>query len=126
MSVGATILINGKRFPSPNKGFIFQIATYVNAGKNANMEFVGQKVGRDQHKIDSLQWYKLDASTWSDMLKEFAKFEFQVTFPNMQTNTMQTITMYPGDRSAIPIDPDENGMPRFYLQCKCNIIDCGR
>ena len=122
---GLMITINGKQFPAPDTGLEFVIESYVDGGKNANMEFIGQKVGRDQNKIDSLQWYHLDAVTWSELLQEFARFEINVTFPNMVTNTMQTIVMYPGNRSARP-NKVVNGMPVDYLMCKCNIIDCGR
>ena len=69
----AIITINGRAFPGPDKGGKLTVATNVSQGKNALGEFVGQKVGRDQYKFDSLQWKLLDAKTWSDMLKEFEK-----------------------------------------------------
>lgn len=126
MDNGKMIKINGKSFPSPDKGLGFEVATYVNAGKNANGEFVGQKIGRDQYKIDGLQWYMLDAATWSAILKEFDKFVVTVTFPDMVKNEMITLQMYPGNRTAQPEVVDANGMPTMYKQCKVNIIDCGR
>ncbi|MFT4146430.1 MAG: hypothetical protein QM644_18460 [Mobilitalea sp.] len=127
MANGNMITINGKKFPSPDKGLTFEVATCVDAGRNANMEFVGQKVGREQYKIDSLQWYSLDAETWSEFLIECEKFKLLVTFPDMVHNRMATLLMYPGNRTASP-DPTSigsNGMPKRYLMCKCNIVDCG-
>ncbi|MDF2610038.1 MAG: hypothetical protein K0R92_1512 [Lachnospiraceae bacterium] len=120
------IKINGKTFPSPDRGLVFEVATFVDGGKNANAEFVGQKIGRDQYKIDSLQWFRLDASVWSEMLKEFEKFVINVTFPDMVHNQMITLQMYPGNRTAEPLELGANGIPTVYKNCKCNIIDCGR
>ena len=70
----AVITINGREFPAPDVGGNLVVATNVSSGKNANGEFVGQKVGRDQYKFDALQWKFLDAATWSAMLQEFDKF----------------------------------------------------
>ena len=67
----AVITINGREFPAPDVGGNLVVATNVSSGKNANGEFVGQKVGRDQYKFDALQWKFLDAATWSAMLQEF-------------------------------------------------------
>lgn len=120
------ITVNGKSFPSPDIGLNFEVATLVNGGKNANGEFVGQKVGRDQYKIDSLQWFCLDAVTWSEILKEFRKFVVIVKFPDMVNNTWITLRMYPGNRTAKPMDDNgPGGLPSYYKECKVNIIDCG-
>ena len=51
----ATITINGKEFPAPDIGGNLLVATNVSAGKNANGELFGQKVGRAQLKFDALQ-----------------------------------------------------------------------
>lgn len=47
----AVITINGREFPAPDIGGNLVVATNVSDGKNANGEFVGQKVGRDQYKL---------------------------------------------------------------------------
>ena len=65
----AVIMINGREFPAPDIGGNLVVATNVSDGKNANGEFVGQKVGRDQYKFDSLQWKMLDAQTWAAMYR---------------------------------------------------------
>jgi hypothetical protein len=102
------------------------VVTTVTAGRNANNEVVGQKVGRDQYKLDNLFWPHLSAFTWSSMLKEFAKFKVSVTFPDMVNNTWITLWMYPGDRTATVFKVDsETGLPTEYLNCKCNVIDFG-
>ncbi|RHT57988.1 hypothetical protein DW757_06115 [Clostridium sp. AM29-11AC] len=119
------IYINGKEFPSPDRGLEFLVATFVSSGKNANGEFVGQRVGRDQYKLNNLVWNKLDASTWSAMLKEFQEFVVTVKFPDMVNNDWLTLRMYPGDRTAQPLQVGADGLPTMYSQCKVNIVDCG-
>lgn len=121
----AVITINGREFPSPDIGGNLLVVTNVSDGKNANGEFVGQKVGRDQHKFDSLQWKFLDAPIWSAMLQEFDKFVVTARIPDMVHNRWMTIRMYPGNRSATPVAFDADGLPTMYRDCKVNIIDCG-
>ena len=120
------IIINDKAFPPLGNNLDVLIATTVSAGRNANGAVVGQKVGRDQYKIDNLMWPHLMAPVWASMLQEFEKFKIYVTFPDMVHNDWIMLWMYPGDRSAKPfpgkISP-VTGLPTEYLQCKCNIID---
>ena len=121
----AIITINGRTFPGPDVGGKLTVATNVSQGKNALREFVGQKVGRDQYKFDSLQWKQLDAKTWSDMLKEFEKFVVIARIPDMVNNDWMTLKMYPGNRTAELIAFDADGLPTLYQNCKVNIVDCG-
>ena len=121
----AIITINGRTFPGPDVGGKLTVATNVSQGKNALGEFVGQKVGRDQYKFDSLQWKQLDAKTWSDMLKEFEKFVVIARIPDMVNNDWMTLKMYPGNRTAEPIAFDADGLPTLYQNCKVNSVDCG-
>lgn len=120
------IYINGKQFPAPDRGLEFVVATNVSDGKNALGEFIGERVGRDQYKINNLQWKFLDAGTWSSMLKEFREFVVVVKFPDMVNNSWKTLRMYPGNRTAQPLETDGiTGLPSSYKECKVNIIDCG-
>ena len=121
----ATITINGRQFPSPDIGGTLLVATNVSDGKNANGEFIGQKVGRDQYKFDNLQWKMLDAATWSEMMKEFEKLVVTAQIPDMVRNDWITIRMYPGNRTATPVEFDKDGLPTMYQDCKVNIVDCG-
>lgn len=121
----AVITINGREFPSPDFGMEIVVATYVTDGKNANGEFIGDRVGRDQYKVNSLQWKFLDAATWSAMLQEFGSFVVTVRFPDMVNNSWITLQMYPGNRTAQPAAVGADGMPTLYRDCKVNIIDCG-
>lgn len=121
----AIITINEKAFPAPDIGANLIVATNVSDGKNADGEFVGQKVGRDQYKIDGLQWKFLDAEIWSKILKEFDSFVVTAKIPDMVNNQFLTIRMYPGNRTATPIEFDEDGLPTKYKNCKVNLVDCG-
>lgn len=121
----AVITINEKEFPAPDIGANLIVATNVSDGKNADGEFVGQKVGRDQYKIDGLQWKFLDAETWSKILQEFSSFVVTAKIPDMVNNRFLTIRMYPGNRTATPVEFDRNGLPTKYKDCKVNLIDCG-
>lgn len=122
----AFITVNGYDFPSPRRGAKPTVSTIVNAGRNANATVVGQKIGRDQYKLDGLEWPWLPAEIWSRMLTVLDNFFVYVTFWDPVSYGQRTIKMYPGDRTGEPywIDPD-TGKPLFYLNCKVNLIDCG-
>lgn len=120
------IKINVKPFPSPAPNTTLTVTTAVNAGRNANNKVVGQKIGRDNYKIDKLKWNVLDRKTWSSILREFdSNFFSTVEFWDMVNNTWKTLTMYPGDRSAEVYMTDKDGMPLYYVNCQVNIIDAG-
>lgn len=121
----AVITINGREFPAPDIGGNLIVATNVSDGKNALGEFIGQRVGRDQYKFENLQWKFLDAVTWAEILQEFDKFVVTARIPDMVHNKFMTIRMYPGNRTATPIEFNAEGLPTRYQDCKVNIIDCG-
>mgnify|MGYP000298626074 CR=1 FL=1 len=52
----AYISVNGYDFPPPKRGAKPTVSTMVDAGRNANGMVVGQRVGRDQYKLDTLEW----------------------------------------------------------------------
>ena len=121
------IKINGHTYPAPDNELTLRVATLVDSARNADAVVISQKIGRDQGKIENLEWTYLDAVTWSHILQEFEPgFYATVTFPDMVTNSWVTRKMYPGDRTAQPFTPDPNtGLPKDYLHCKVNIIDVG-
>ena len=83
-------------------------------------------MGREQQKLNNLQWAYLPAEVWSAILREFKQFYVTVSYPDMVNNTWTTRKMYPGDRTAEPfhLDP-ETQLPLDYINCKVNLIDCG-
>ena len=121
----AYLALNGYELPSPKRGVEPLVTTIVDAGRDANGVVVGQRIGRDQYKLNNLEWSWLDAATWSRILSILSNFFVYVTFPDPVTNKMVTIRMYPGDRSAEPYYLDDSGMPTHYRNCKFNLIDTG-
>ena len=98
--MAAFIKINGREYPCPRRGLNLMTATIVDSARNANAVVVGQVVGREQQKIDNLEWAYLTAEQWSSLLQEFRNFYVMVTYPDMVNNTWTTRKMYPGDRTA--------------------------
>lgn len=121
----AYLAINGYELPPPKRGVRPTVTTVVDAGRNANGSVVGQRVGRDQYKIDSLEWSWLTADQWAQILSVLSHFFVYVTFTDPVLNSLKTIKMYCGDRTAEPYWVDENGKPTHYRNCKVNLIDCG-
>lgn len=125
---GGIFKINGNIYPIPSN-LSGVIATMVDASRNANGVMVGQKVGRDQYKLDNLQWNMLDVQTWKNILQEFSDFYATVTLFAPDTASWKTLKMYPGDRtqeypkSGIYYNTD--GSPTHWINCKVNIIDVG-
>ena len=117
--------INNRPFPTPSVGLEMIVATMVDSARNANGEVVGQKIGRDLYKMNSMQWNWLTAKQWSNLLKEFDKFYVIAKIPDMVNNDWITIKMYPSDRSAKPFWLGSDGKPTHYTECKINLIDVG-
>lgn len=121
----AFVAINGHPLPSPKRGVGIIVTTVVDAGRNANGVVVGQRIGRDQYKIDGLEWPMLTAPQWETILAAMSNFYFPVTFTDPVTNTLRTVTMYCGDRRGDPYYLDDSGKPTHYKDCKVNLIDTG-
>ena len=121
----AYLEINGYELPPPKRGVNVVVTTVVDAGRDANGAVVGQRVGRDQYKIDGLEWSWLTAEQWERILKILSKFYVYVTFNDPVTNGRKTIKMYCGDRTGEPYWVDGDGKPTHYRDCKVNLIDCG-
>ena len=67
--MAAFIRINGHEYPCPRRGLNLMVATIVDSARNANAVVVGQVVGREQQKINNLEWPYLTAEQWSSILK---------------------------------------------------------
>ena len=83
----AYIAINGYELPPCKRGVKVIVTTIVNSGRDANGAVVGQRVGRDQYKIDGLEWAWLTAEQWESILKAVSNFFFHVTFIDPVTNS---------------------------------------
>lgn len=121
----AYLSINGYELPPPKRGVSVVVSTIVNSGRDANGAVVGQRIGRDQYKIDGLEWPWLTASQWASILNAMRKFFFFVTFIDPVSNSPRTVKMYCGDRSAEPYWVDGNEHPTHFRNCKVNLVDTG-
>lgn len=86
---------------------------------------MGQRVGRDQYKIDGLEWAWLTAAQWERILSILSNFFVYVEFNDPVTNKRKTVRMYCGDRTGEPYWVTEDGTPTHYRNCKVNLIDTG-
>lgn len=101
------------------------IATMVDQARTADGIVRGSVIAK-ANKIE-LKWAVLTPEVWANICTFFDKhFYFNATYYDMQTNSMQTKTMYVGDRSAQPFLMDAiTGKPKYYLNCEANIIGVG-
>jgi len=120
------VTLNGIAVPAPDKGLDVQIVTTVNAARNEDNVFVGQKVGRDQQKLDGWQWGVLTAAQWAQILQICDNFVITVSYADPKQNARVTRQMYVGDRKATVLRVDRaTGMPTYYFNCSVNFIDTG-
>lgn len=126
MALSAFLNVNGYDYPCPRYGFQYVLSTPVNAGRNVNAAFVGQRVNRDLYKLDNLQWVGLYPSVQQMILKSLEPFTVPVTFEDYRTGQPITIMMYPGDRTGKPLFADQlTHMVTRYETLAFNLIDCG-
>ena len=121
----AYLAIDGYELPPCKRGVTVVVSTVVDSGRDANGAVVGQRVGRDQYKIDNLEWAWLTADEWGKILSILNRFYVRVTFNDPVTNGRRTVRMYCSNRSAEPYWVTENGTPTHYCNCKVNLIDTG-
>ena len=114
----------GKKIPYPANDLTQGLYTTVDQARNANNVMVGQKVGRDQYKLDNLYWRILNDEDWNYILSIADDFKFKVKFYAMGKGWI-TITMYAGDRTAKPLTFNSDGSVAVWQECKMNVIDVG-
>lgn len=125
MAQSPFLYINGVALPMPKTGFSYTVTTTVDSSRNANAQVTGSKVGRDQIKLNNLEWPHLDASTWGRALREFEKFKVSIKYYDPVKQKWMTRYMYPGDRTFEVWKVNSKGEPTEYINCKCNLIDMG-
>ena len=108
----AYLAINGYELPPCKRGVSVVVTTVVDSG-------------RDQYKIDGLEWAWLTAAQWERILSILSNFFVYVEFNDPVTNKRKTVRMYCGDRTGEPYWVTEDGTPTHYRNCKVNLIDTG-
>lgn len=123
----AFLNVNGYDYPCPRYGFQYTISTVVNAGRNVNGTVVGQRIGRDQYKLDQLQFAYLEPAQRMMILQSLEPFYVPVTFEDFRTGQPITIIMYPGDRTGKPLFADQiTHMVTRDEFLAFNLIDAGK
>ncbi|MBW2595133.1 MAG: hypothetical protein JRC93_04025 [Deltaproteobacteria bacterium] len=105
------------------------ISTLVNAGRNANGQFIGQVIGNDKLKIE-LNWKILTPTQFQALLKiwdrsQGGSFVNAFTVYDPRTKTYRSIDMYVGDRMGKPImitNPG-TGHPKYWQDIQANLIE---
>lgn len=100
--------------------------TLVDGSRNQYGVFIGQRIGRDQSKIE-LQWTRMDIATWTAILQAFdASFVLPVQYYDMSKGAVLVRKMYVNDRTAQPDGFLADGMSWAGARnCKLNLIDTG-
>lgn len=112
--------------PPPKRGLGSQWSQLVDSARNARGEVVSQKIGRRQQKFEPLEWPLLTDAEWSTILNEIEKFEGNVRYWDTMSQRFITRKMYWGDATAEIYEIDQStGKILRWINCKCNIIDCG-
>lgn len=124
---GAFVVLAGIKLPWPDYGSGMQTqSTLVNGSRNSQGVFIGQRIGRDQSKIE-MQWFTLDAQLWASVLQVFeTNFVNPVEYYDMVKGQVIIRNMYVNDRTARPgrINP-QTGEWITAKDCKLNLIDTG-
>lgn len=119
------IKINDVTLPPTKRGVTVTSFTLTRTNRNANGIIVGQKVGRDQFKIENLEWSWLPAEEWENILQQITSELVSVTFVNPKTNSPVTINMLCSEQSGQPYWINDNGEPTHYRSCKLKLTDIG-
>ena len=105
------------------------ISTMVNAGRNAQGNFIGQVIGNDKLKVE-LNWKVLTPTQFKDLLALFdrsqgGKFVNTFTVYDPRTMTYRDLDMYVGDRSGQPIMVNNpgTGHPKYWVDIQANLIE---
>lgn len=126
MALTSFLNINGYDVPCPKNGLEYIITTAVDSGRNLNASVIGQKIGRDQYKINNLQWAMKDQETVRMILAAIEPFFIPVTFENVKNGLPITVMMYPGDRTIKPYYVDqETHIITKTEALSFNLIDLG-
>ena len=126
MARSSFLNVNGYDLPCPRYGFQYVFSTAVDAGRNLNNAVVGQKVGREIVKLDSLEWVGLKPDERIKIMKALEPFFVPVTFEDVRTGGTSTVTMYHGDITVKPLFVDKNTHEIIQDEVLAvNLIDCG-
>lgn len=126
----------GFAVPTPST-YIGNTATVVDSARNTDGFMIGTVIRNGVAKIQ-MTWNFITADDWAAMLQQFepdygGAFVRSVTFFNQTSNTLETRTMYVGDRTSSGSfllynaenapDAAHIGLPRGYLGAQFSLIE---
>lgn len=126
----------GFAVPTPST-YIGNTATVVDSARNTDGFMIGTVIRNGVAKIQ-MTWNFITADDWAAMLQQFepdygGAFVRSVTFFNQTSGTLETRTMYVGDRTSSGSfllynaentpDAAHIGLPRGYLGAQFSLIE---
>ena len=126
----------GFAVPTPST-YIGNTATVVDSARNTDGFMIGTVIRNGVAKIQ-MTWNFITADDWAAMLQQFepdygGAFVRSVTFFNQTSSTLETRTMYVGDRTSSGSfllynaentpDAAHIGLPRGYLGAQFSLIE---
>lgn len=122
--------------PTPST-YVGNTATIVDSARNVDGYMIGTVIRNGVAKIQ-MSWNFISAQDWSNLLKQFepsygGSFIRRVTFFNQTSGTLETRSMYVGDRTSSGSfllfnevnapDPSWIGLPRGYQGASFSLIE---
>lgn len=123
---------------NPAIGYSEASEQLVESTRNAKGQVVAQTINRRLNKFDNLYWPYMSRVNLTELKKEIAKFECDLTYWDDEDETYRTRKFYWGDFSATPCEwelvrlndqRDSSGRPIYfkrpiwYKDVKVNLID---
>ena len=119
------IKFNGKQLPNPKYLTEIQRQQLVKSARNSNGVVVASKINRRQIKL-ILTFPHLTSVEWAEVLDMIEGFYGNVSFYDPKYKKIVTRKMYWGDSSEKIFKLDStNTLVTEYIDCTCNLIDCG-
>jgi hypothetical protein len=128
---------NGKSFDRVNNpaiGYTEQSEQLVKSTRNAKGQVIAQKINRRLNKFENLYWPYMSRVNLTELKKEIAKFECNLSYWDDEADAWVTRRYYWGDFEATPCEWETVRItgtdqyckrPIWYKDVKCNLIDMG-
>lgn len=119
--------------PVSKEGSSFIVSSFVTEGRSAQGQFVGEQIGRDQIKLNSIVFPALYTHEWERVL-QLLKIGVRTYFKYYDMSAGREIirSLYPGDRTATiyayaeyVLDGETCCRPQILTNCSVNLIDRG-
>ena len=119
---------------NPAIGYQEKSEQLVKSTRNAKGQVVAQKINRRINKFENLYWPYMSRVNLTELKKEIAKFECNLSYWDDEADQWVTRKYYWGDFEATPCEWETVRItgtdqyfkrPIWYKDVKCNLIDMG-